>query len=59
MEQISTQNFDVESVSRCRQCGEYVSSRFAKVFGDNEDNVYRCIECSSFRELNGGGVRNR
>jgi hypothetical protein len=29
--------------TQCRNCGAYVSSRFARVFGDNDDEVYSCI----------------
>lgn len=40
--------------TRCRNCGTYVSSQFAKVFGDNEDEIHRCIECSTLRDLQQG-----
>lgn len=29
----------------CRNCGEHVTVQFARVFGDNEDTVTKCIEC--------------
>jgi len=29
----------------CNDCGAFVTSRFARVFGDNEDNVYGCRTC--------------
>jgi hypothetical protein len=32
-------------------CGGHVSHRFARVFGDNEDNVHNCPRCSTTREL--------
>ena len=40
--------------TRCRNCGTYVSSQFAKVFGDNEDEIHRCIECTTLRDLQQG-----
>jgi len=43
--------------TRCRNCGSYVTSAFARVFGDNEDHVYACLECSTMRSLRtGSGV---
>ena len=29
----------------CLGCGSTVSDQFARVYGDNEDNVHRCMEC--------------
>lgn len=29
----------------CRNCGEHVTAQFAKVFGDNQDTVSKCIQC--------------
>ncbi|SEO78234.1 hypothetical protein SAMN05216388_101939 [Halorientalis persicus] len=46
-----------ETSTRCRNCGSYVTSAFARVFGDNEDHVYACLECSTMRSLRtGSGV---
>jgi DNA-directed RNA polymerase subunit RPC12/RpoP len=43
--------------TRCRNCGSYVTGAFARVFGDNEDHVYACLECSTMRSLRtGSGV---
>jgi hypothetical protein len=39
---------------RCQGCGSYVTERFTRVFGDNEDDVYACLECSTMRELRAG-----
>lgn len=35
-------------------CGEHVTERFARVFGDNEQNVHSCPQCATERELNAG-----
>lgn len=41
----------------CHNCGSYVTKQFARVFGDNGDQVYGCLECSTMRELrDGSGV---
>lgn len=46
-----------ETSTRCRNCGSYVTSAFARVFGDNQDHVYACLECSTMRALRtGSGV---
>jgi hypothetical protein len=37
--------------TRCRRCGGFVTARFARVFGDNDDQVYGCHQCTSTREL--------
>lgn len=36
---------------RCRNCGTHVTPDFARVFGDNQDRVYRCHECADGVEL--------
>jgi hypothetical protein len=42
--------------TRCRNCGAYATSQFAKVFGDNDDEIHRCIECSTLRNLQQGAA---
>ena len=39
---------------QCRTCGATVSRRYARVFGDNDNNVSMCPECSTFRETKTG-----
>lgn len=29
----------------CERCGEPVSKQFARVFGDQDNNVHRCLGC--------------
>ena len=29
----------------CENCGSTVSDQFARVYGDNNDEVHRCMEC--------------
>lgn len=35
----------------CVTCGNHVTERFARVFGDNRDVVRRCIGCSRAADL--------
>jgi DNA-directed RNA polymerase subunit RPC12/RpoP len=46
-----------DASTRCKNCGSYVTSAFTRVFGDNKDHVYACLECSTMRALRtGSGV---
>jgi len=40
----------------CNVCGSAVSHRFTKIFGDNQDEVYGCLDCSTKRVLHSGGA---
>lgn len=40
----------------CDNCGAFVTTDFARVFGDNENDVSGCVACMSFRELQEGGA---
>ena len=42
-------------MAECRGCGSYVSTEFARVFGDNEDEVFGCPQCVPFSALMEGG----
>lgn len=39
---------------KCRTCENTVSQRYAKVFGDNDDQIDYCPECSTYREMKDG-----
>jgi len=43
----------------CSNCGGHVTEQFARVFGDRDDVVHGCVECSSFRELQEGAAAGR
>lgn len=30
---------------KCQECGSHVSDQFAKVFGNNKNEVYGCLDC--------------
>ena len=39
----------------CPQCGNQVTQQFARVFGDNDDELINgCLECATYREIGGG-----
>jgi len=42
------------SERRCEACGSFVTTAFARVFGDNENRVHGCPECLRTRDLRGG-----
>lgn len=35
----------------CQNCGTRVTLQFARVFGDNDDIVHACTNCSTYREM--------
>lgn len=39
----------------CNECGRYVTESFARVFGDNNDEVWGCIQCGT---IDGGGFHD-
>ncbi len=36
---------------QCLNCGNQVTRQFARVFGDNRDDVHACPDCSTYREM--------
>ena len=43
--------------NECRNCGGRVSADFARVFGDNDGVVHRCMQCTCQAHLfHGGGA---
>lgn len=46
---------EMRSRRRCQNCESFVSRRFSRVFGDNNDIVHYCPECNTFSELFDGG----
>lgn len=40
--------------SRCQNCGAFVTTQFARVFGDNEDKVHGCFDCMSATRVKNG-----
>ncbi|MFB9805037.1 hypothetical protein ACFFQF_06330 [Haladaptatus pallidirubidus] len=48
-EWLGEDNSDHEAEPRCA-CSEEVSLQFARVFGDNDNEVFACRACSSLSE---------
>lgn len=44
---------------RCRNCGAFVTDRFARVFGDNEDRVFGCFDCMTATDVKNGLANGR
>ncbi|WP_458189651.1 DUF7563 family protein [Haladaptatus sp. NG-WS-4] len=42
---------------RCQNCGSFITSEFARVFGNNDDVVFGCLECMSATEVRNGKAR--
>lgn len=40
-------------MKECKGCGEEISDQYAKVLGDNQDNVWGCPECRAKTENKG------
>lgn len=40
----------------CNHCGAFVTPQFARVFGDNQDDVYGCHDCLAMAELSEGAA---
>lgn len=38
----------------CENCGEFVTDRFAKAFGDNAGDVHACPECKGMTAVKRG-----
>ncbi|MFQ3284634.1 MAG: hypothetical protein ACI9TI_001214 [Natronomonas sp.] len=49
-----TQAADSPTARRCSACGAFVSRRFRQVFGDNDDEVNACLNCTTARRLTEG-----
>ena len=39
----------------CNSCGAAVTHQFARVFGNNDNQVFGCMHCRSMAELQQGG----
>lgn len=39
---------------RCNNCESHVTEQFARVFGDNDDHVHSCIDCTANTDLYDG-----
>ncbi len=39
----------IDNSTTCGHCGAYISDRFCRVYGDNDDRAHRYAECDSYR----------
>ncbi len=42
---------------RCQNCGSFITPEFARVFGNNDDDVFGCLECMSGTDVKNGKAR--
>lgn len=40
--------------SVCQSCGGHVTEQFRRVFGNDDDVIYSCLDCATMRELHAG-----
>lgn len=40
----------------CQHCGSQVTARFARVYGDNDNEVFACLNCHSGNDLVSGAA---
>lgn len=40
--------------NQCEKCNSYISFQFARVFGDNNNRVYGCLNCEKLHVLREG-----
>jgi hypothetical protein len=43
-------------MQQCQNCGSFVSAHFARVFGDNDDQVWACLDCTTGTDILSGGA---
>ncbi|MFC6733138.1 MULTISPECIES: hypothetical protein [unclassified Haladaptatus] len=43
----------------CNNCGAFVTPDFARVFGDNHNQVSACLDCETRNVLQAGGANAR
>jgi hypothetical protein len=43
---------------RCRNCGSFITPDFARVFGNNDDEVFGCFSCLSATAVKNGAARD-
>lgn len=58
MTPLSLSEDDEAQSAKCEHCGAHVSPPFVRVFGDNTGTLHRCLECTTFRELQEGAGSN-
>jgi hypothetical protein len=49
---------NAENQSQCQSCGNHVSRDFARVFGNNDGEVWACRDCTTATAIRGGATRS-
>lgn len=49
---------DAYTDDQCQYCGAYVSQRYRRVSGDNNDIAHACPTCTTGREITNGAAAN-
>jgi DNA-directed RNA polymerase subunit RPC12/RpoP len=52
-------NWPGRPANQCLNCGHAVTPTFERVFGDNNDDVYACPQCTDRTKLQGGATGGR
>lgn len=47
---------DPQTKNQCQRCGSFVTPDFARVFGNNDDEVFGCYECMDRTAVRGVGA---
>ncbi|MFC6731740.1 MULTISPECIES: hypothetical protein [unclassified Haladaptatus] len=40
----------------CQNCGQAVTPQFRRVFGDNDDRVWACLDCVTVAAIHAGAA---
>ena len=56
---MATKMNESETQSQCNNCGAFVTRQFARVYGNNHDEVYGCLRCQRARDLREGNHLER
>jgi len=43
-------------MTSCSNCGAFVTDRFARVFGDNDEKVHACSDCEGDTAVRNGAA---
>ncbi|WP_458187823.1 DUF7563 family protein [Haladaptatus sp. NG-WS-4] len=60
MQMSASRNGDDSAMAdtQCRNCDSFVTPQFARVFGNNRNEVYGCFECMTATEVKRGRVNH-
>lgn len=50
---------DRTAENRCQNCDSFVTKDFARVFGNNQNEVHGCLDCIGNTDVKRGGARSK